>query len=151
MFKFLKKAGGAAVAAAATEVKAEYGENKDFLEAVCAAAALVAAADGDIEEAEKRKVVSVVAGHPSLGKIYQPAVIEQTADVMFKRAKDFSGRQGLAREMDDIKGRNPQMVEDVYLVALDIAHSDGELEDAEKAVLSKIASRLGVDESKFDF
>lgn len=50
MFGALKRAMGAG----AREVKAEYGENKDFLEAVCAAAALVAAADGDIEESERR-------------------------------------------------------------------------------------------------
>ncbi|PZQ82713.1 MAG: TerB [Ancylobacter novellus] len=139
--------------AGAREVKAEYGENKDFLEAVCAAAALVAAADGDIEESERRKVVSIVQNHPTLSKLYQSNVIEQTADTMFKRAKETSGRQLLARELDDIKSRpnGQQMAEDAYLIALDIANADGELEPAEEAVLKKLAARLGVDASKFDF
>lgn len=149
MFGMLKKIGGAA----AKEVKAEYGENKDFLEAVCAASALTAAADGDIEESEKRKVLSIITNHSQLGKLYQQNVIEATADTMFKRAKDSSGRQQLARELDDIKSRpqGAQMAEDVYLIAVDIAMADGEIEEAEKAVLAKIAARLGVDPAKFEF
>jgi tellurite resistance protein TerB len=149
VFGMLKKIAGAA----SKEVKAEYSQNKDFLEAVLAAAALVAAADGDIEESERRKVISVISNHPQLSKLYSSQVIEQTAETMFKRAKDFSGRQLLARELDDIKGRpdGPQMAEDAYMIALDIAHSDGELEDAEKEVLKKLANRLNVDPSKFEF
>lgn len=149
MFGALKKAFGAG----AREIKAEYGENKDFLEAVCAASALVAAADGDIEESERRKVVSIISNHSTLSKLYQTNVIEATAETMFKRAKDASGRQSLAREMDDIKSRPDaaQMAEDVYLIALDIANADGEVEPAEDAVLKKIAARLGIDASKFDF
>jgi tellurite resistance protein len=148
-FKSVKKAFGAA----SKEVKAEYSQNKDFLEAVLAAAALVAAADGDIEESERRKVVSVIVNHPQLSKLYSTQVIEQTAETMFKRAKDFSGRQLLARELDDVKGRadGPQMAEDAYMIALDIAHSDGELEPAEADVLKKLATRLNVDTSKFEF
>lgn len=149
MFGMFKRA----AAAATQEVKAEYGENKDFLEAVCAAAALVAAADGDIEESERRKVVALITNHASLGRLYQQSAIETTADTMFKRAKDSSGRQQLARELDDIKGRpnGGQMAEDVYLLALDIANADGEVEPQEEAVLKKIAGRLGVDPAKFDF
>ena len=149
MFGLLKRAAGAAT----KEVKAEYAENKDFLEAVCAASALVAAADGDIEESERRKVVSIVTNHSQLSKLYQQSVIEQTADTMFKRAKDSSGRQQLARELDDIKTRpgGAQMAEDVYLIAKDIAMADGEIEPEEDVVLKKIASRLGVDPANFDF
>lgn len=149
MFGMLKRIGGAA----AKEVKAEYAANRDYLEAVCAAAALVANADGEIEDSEKFKITKLIAGHPTLGKLYQQNVIEQTATEMFGRARDFAGRQQLARELDDIKGREggAQMAEDIYLVAVDIAHADGELEAAEKDVLQRIANRLGVDPSKFEF
>lgn len=149
MFGSIKKAFGAA----SKEVKADYSQNRDFLEAVLAAAALVAAADGDIEESERRKVISVISNHPQLSKLYSSQIVEQTAEVMFKRAKDFSGRQLLARELDDIKNRpdGAQMAEDAYMIALDIAHSDGELEPAEQEVLKKLATRLNVDASKFEF
>lgn len=149
MFGLLKKIGGAA----AKEVKAEYGQNKDFLEAVCAGSALVAAADGEIEDSERTKVVSIITNHAQLSKLYDRTTIEQTAESMFKKAKDASGRQSLAREMDDIKNRpdGATMCEDVYLIALDIAAADGEIEPEEQAVLEKIAKRLNVDTSKFDF
>jgi tellurite resistance protein TerB len=149
MFGALKKA----FSGAAREVSAEYGQNKDFLEAVCAAAALVAAADGDIEDSEKRKLVALISNHATLSKLYKQTDIETTADAMFRRAKEASGRQQLARELDDVKGKpnGAQMAEDVYLLALDIANADGEVEPQEDAVLKKIAGRLGVDAGKFDF
>lgn len=149
VFGVLKRIAGSAT----REVKAEYGESKDFLEAVCATAALVAAADGEIEESERRKVVSLITNHATLGKLYKSSDIEATAETMFKRAKDASGRQQLARELDDIKERpnGGQMAEDVYLLALDIANADGEVEPEEDKVLKKIAGRLGVDAGKFDF
>lgn len=148
MFGALKKA----FKAGAKEVQADYSHNKDYLEAVCAAAALVANADGEIEDSERSKVERVLSSHPVLSKMYQPNIIAQTAETMFKRAKDASGRQALARELDDIKGRDDgKMAEDVYLIALDVANADGELEPQEDAVLKKIAARLGVDPARFEF
>lgn len=149
MFGALKKAFGAG----AREVQANYSQNKDYLEAVCAASALVAMADGELEEVEKNKVIALLTNHSTLGKMYDRATVENTAETMFKRAKDASGRQSLARELDDIKGRpdGAQMAEDVYLIAVDVSAADGEVEPEEKVVLEKIASRLGVDPAKFTF
>jgi tellurite resistance protein len=65
MFGMLKRAARAAT----TEVKADYAENKDFLEAVCAGVALVAAADGEIEDSERAKAMKVVSGHTALSKL----------------------------------------------------------------------------------
>ena len=149
MFGALKKAFGAG----AREVQANYSQNKDYLEAVCAASALVAMADGELEEVEKNKVIALLTNHSTLGKMYDRATVEGTAETMFKRSKDASGRQSLARELDDIKGRpdGAQMAEDVYLIAVDVSAADGEVEPEEKVVLEKIASRLGVDPAKFTF
>jgi tellurite resistance protein len=74
-------------------------------------------------------------------------------ELSFKLAKDASGRQQLARELDDIKTRpnGQQMADDVYLISLDIANADGELEDEEKKVLASLAKRLNVDPAKFEF
>lgn len=153
VFGALKRAAQAAFSGVTRELNAAYGENTDFLEAVCASAALVAFADGELEAAERSAIIQLVQKHPQLGKLYSLSTIEQTAEAMFKRAESASGRQALARELDDVKGRPnaSQMAEDVYLVALDVANADGELEAEEEVVLKKIASRLGVDASKFDF
>ena len=150
LFGALKKAVGAGAAASATELKARYSENKDFLEAVCAATALVAAADGEIEDSERGAVQRLIGGNEKISSIYKPHEITECAEKMLVLAKTHSGKQALARQLDDIKG-NATMCEDAYLVALDIAYADGELEPAEEGVLKKIASRLNVDASKFDF
>jgi tellurite resistance protein len=149
MFGSLKKVLGAGVA----EARAGYAENRDFLEAVCSGVALVANADGNIDDGERRKAVSLLTGHSTLSKLYKTADIESCLTTMFGRAKDSSGRQQLARELDDISGRPnaAQMAEDVYLIALDIAGSDGSVGDDEKSMLQKIAHRIGVDTAKFDF
>lgn len=142
LFGFAKKAAGTF----AREAKAEYGQNKDFLEACCAAVALVAYADGELEDAEKTKAFKVIGAHATLSKLYNEQDIRTTMETMFKRADSHSGRAGLYRELDDIKGKgNPTMAEDVYLIGLDIAHADGELEAEEAEVLTRMASRMGVD------
>lgn len=149
MFGLLKRVAGGAV----REVSAEYSTNKDFLEAVCAASALVAFADGELEDTERNKAIAIITSHSTLSKLYQRDVIEQTIDTMFKRAKDSSGRQSLARELDDLKGKpsGAQMAEDVYLIATDISMADDQAEPQEVEVLKKIANRLGVDPSRFEF
>ncbi len=149
MFGALKRVMGSA----ATQVKAEYGENKDFLEACCAACALVAAADGDIEDSERQKATRLITNHAALSKIYKQQEIETTLEMMFRRAKDASGRAQLARELDDLKGRpnGRTMAEDVYLLAVDVSMADGEQEPQEKVVLDKLAKRMDVDTTKFDF
>lgn len=152
-FSGLKRAVGAGAGAVTKEVSANYSGNLDFLEAVCAACALVAFADGELEDSERTKAIGIITGHTLLGKFYDRTVIETTIDTMFKRAKDASGRNSLGRELDDIVGRpeGAKMAEDVYLIATDIAMADGELEEAEGVMLKKIAGRLRVDTSKFEF
>lgn len=149
MFNFVKRA----AKAVSREAAAEYGQNKDFLEGVCAAAALVSAADGEIEDAERTKVIAVISGHKTLGAIYSQNDIQTVADEMFKRAKDGSGRIQLARELDDVRSKpnGRHMAEDIYAIARDIASADGEVEPKEQEVLAKIASRLQVDPKAFDF
>lgn len=150
MFGAIKSAFKAGAKASATELQAKYSENKDFLEAVCAGVALVAAADGEIEDSEVGAVQRLVGSNEKISAIYQPHQISEVSTKMLALAKTASGKQSLARQLDDIKG-NVTMCEDVYLIATDIAYADGELEPAEKETLAKIAKRLNVDVSKFDF
>lgn len=150
LFGGLKSAFKAGAKASATELAGKYKENIDFLEAVCAGVALVAAADGEIEDSEVGAVQRLVSGNDKISACYQPHQINEISTKMLALAKTQSGKQNLARQLDDIKG-NPTMCEDVYLIAADIAFADGELEPAEKETLAKIAKRLNVDPSKFEF
>ncbi|ARV77549.1 putative tellurite-resistance protein [Sinorhizobium phage phiM5] len=138
-----------------TQRKASAAINKfsgrlDFLQAVAAASALIAAADGDIEDAEVRATTKTIASNPGLASAFQLREIEQVSDQMLKRAQaGRSGKLGLWKEVEDVAS-DPEMAEVIYVTALDIAESDGEIEPAEQSVLDKLAQVLGVDPRKFE-
>lgn len=120
---------------------------QDFLEAVCASAALVAAADGEITDSEIKTSISVISSNPTLSSAFKATAIEKCADAMLKRAQaGRTGRFGLYKEIDDI-AKDATMAETVYLCALDVAESDGSIGDAERKVLREIAKRCGVNET----
>lgn len=123
--------------------------NTDFLEAVCASAALTAFADGDCSDDELSVAIKTVSSNPELTEAFKPAAIEKTMDAMMTRAQaGRTGRMGLYKEIGDIDDQ--EMSDTVYLIAMDIAEADGDIGREEKAVLAKIASTLGVNQSKFD-
>jgi tellurite resistance protein TerB len=122
----------------------KFSGRKDFLEAVCAATALVASADGEVSDAEVSATTKLIAANPTLAGSFKTSEIEKTADAMLKRAQSGrSGRAGLYREIDDIRG-DSTMAETVYLCAVDLAEADGKVEPREKDTLRQIADRLGV-------
>lgn len=128
----------------------KFSGRKDFLEAVCASCALVAAADGSVEDSEVETTIKTIASNPSLQAAFSSREIESTADAMLKRAQaGRTGRMGLYKEIEDIKA-DAEMAETVYLAAWDVAESDGSVADEEKAVMAKIADRLGVNPAQFD-
>ncbi|MBD8554892.1 tellurite resistance TerB family protein [Rhizobium sp. CFBP 8762] len=127
----------------------KYSGRKDFLEAVCAAAALVAAADGDISDAEVDQTVKAVASNVNLSAAFKPAEIERVADAMLKRAQGGRvGRNGLYKEIEQIAS-DPEMAETVLLSSLDVADQGG-IDAKEKDVLDKIARSLGLNLASYD-
>ncbi len=119
----------------------------DFLEAVCAASALVATADGDLDDSELLAAVAAVKSNAALSGAFDARAIETTMDKMCSRAVGRVGKAGLFKEIEDIKADH-DMSETVLLVALDVADSGG-ISDDEKAVLAKIASTVELDLAKY--
>ncbi|WP_216330645.1 TerB family tellurite resistance protein [Rhizobium sp. X9] len=127
----------------------KYSGRKDFLEAVCAASALVAAADGDISDAEVGQTINAITSNAQLSAAFKTAEIERTADAMLKRAQGGRvGRAGLYKEIEDIKADH-DMGETVLLSALDVADHGG-IDAKEREVLAKIASTLGLNLANYD-
>lgn len=117
----------------------------DLLEATCAACALVAAADGEVEDAELVATQEALVNHPTLSAAFKQSEIEATASKIFSRAKGAMGRVGLMKEIEQAKSKSTS--DDLELVlacAVDIARADGELEGPELAVMQKIANTLGL-------
>ena len=125
----------------------KFSGRKDFLEAVCAATALVASADGSVTDDEVVATTKSVTSNPTLTSAFKTKDIEVCIDTMLKRAQSGrAGRAGLYREIEDIKS-DSIMCETVYLCAHDVADADGKMEQREREVLSQIASKLGVSPS----
>lgn len=126
----------------------KYSGRKDFLEAVCAAAALVAFADGDASDEEIASTIKSIAANAQLAGAFSTREIEATAEAMLRRAQGGRvGRNGLYSEIEDIKS-DAAMAETVLLTALDVADSGG-IDDKEMAILREVAKRLSLSIDKY--
>ncbi len=126
----------------------KFSGRKDFLEAVCAACALVAAADGEISDKEIEAAVKAAQANAMLASAFKAGDIATTMDTMLKRAQSGRvGRMSLLNELKDVAG-DREMCETAYLAAADIADADGKLDPKEEEVLTLIAKTLQVSESQ---
>lgn len=126
-----------------------YSGQKDFLEAVCAGAALVANADGDISDAEIATATKTVAANATLSASFDNRSIETTMQTMMTRATGGRvGKAGLMSEITDV-ANDPDKAEAVLLSVLDVAESDGNISEVELAVCKSIATALKVDINKY--
>ncbi len=142
MFGLLKKKFGAGKA----ELKKV--EKRDLMEAIIGGALLVAAADGEIEEAELISLEKQILANPSLehfgseiGKTINR--FEQMLNAGFRL-----GKMKILREIEDIKN-NPDEAEEVFVNMLTIAESDGEIEPKEMVILKEVGSHLNIRLSEY--
>lgn len=125
---------------------ASFNGNKDFLEGVCAACALIAYADNNVSNEEANKVIKTIMSNPVLSGAFTGRQIELCADAMFKRAEGGRmGKNGLFTEIEEVltKDTTGKMAEAVMLASLDVA-DEGGIDAAEKTILEQIAKRLGL-------
>lgn len=128
----------------------KYSGNKDFLEAVCAAASLVAGADGKIEDSEIDGAIKAVTANEKLNMAFNSREIEACMNRMITRTNGGRvGQLGLYSEIEDVAGKDAEMAEVVLLTALDISDSDGSIDPSEQKVLEKIAAKLSLDLKKY--
>ncbi|MGI3168427.1 tellurite resistance TerB family protein [Pseudooceanicola sp. C21-150M6] len=121
----------------------------DLLESVCASAALVAAADGSVDDSEIEATIKAVTANEALNTAFDARQIEGCMQRMLDRAGGGRvGQMNLMKELDDIAG-NTDDAEMTFLTALDIADADGEVDASEKAMIDKIGKRLGLNPSNY--
>ena len=121
--------------------------NSDFLEGVCASSALIAAADGTIDDEEVQAALDAVKTNPTLNGCFKARVIEKKMSEALDRTRTRPGRLALFKKLEDV---TEEQAEIVYLAALDVADADGNIDPAEKTMLTKIAGKLRVDEASLD-
>jgi tellurite resistance protein TerB len=129
----------------ANAVKAEMKkmENRDLMQAVVASAVLVAFADGELEDSEVKGLHEVIEAQPQLSGFGTELSSTIDSYIGTMKASKHLGKIKLMREIEDVKA-SPAEVEEVFAVAVTIAESDGQIEDAETAVLVTIGRKLGV-------
>lgn len=123
-------------------------ENKDLMEGIVYAALLVSAADGTVEDAEVRKLDELIRANENLAH-FGPEITATINSATAKFKANFQvGRVEALRQIGEIKNVPADAV-DVFVNALAIASSDGEIEEAEAKVLVELANILGVRPADF--
>jgi tellurite resistance protein TerB len=134
--------------------KAEAAANRvtgrsDLLEAMAAGAALAAAADGNIADNEIADAVNIMMNNETLSKAFTPSQIDEAMNKQIKRANGgFSGKAALWKEIGDV-ARDKDDAEAVYLIVLDVVHSDGTVAPEEQKILDKLAGILKIDQKQY--
>lgn len=119
-------------------------QNRDLMQAIVYGAFYVAAADGELEEAEMKKMEKLISNTPQLKGF--GAELSNTTD---RAEKDFTDgghrilRQNAEKELKDL-AHSPDEAATVLNIMLTIAEADGEIEQAETVVLEKAAKLLGL-------
>ena len=127
----------------------KFSGNKDFLEAVCAGAALVAYADGSCSDEEVAAALTAVSTSPSLTGAFTSTEIERCMNEMLKRASSGTvGRVALMREIADIRTK-PDMAEVVVCTLIDVASASGDIDAKELKVISAVAGELRIDHRQY--
>lgn len=118
-------------------------ENRDLLEAIVGGCLLVAAADGDIEESEVKKIDSLLRTNKNLAHF--GSEITELVNRFSERLQSGYrvARAEILDEISDVKGDEKQK-RDVLLNMLTIAEADGEIEPAEQKELDAVAQSLGL-------
>lgn len=127
------------------KVKAEVKklENRDLLEAIVGGCLLVAAAGGEIEDVEVKKIDSLLCTNKNLAHF--GGEITELVNRFSERLQSGYrvARAEILREIEDIKSEQQQK-EDVLLNMLTIAEADGDIEEKEQKELEAVAQRLGL-------
>ncbi|MBD0865773.1 MAG: tellurite resistance TerB family protein [Rhodobacteraceae bacterium] len=125
-------------------------KNRTFMEAVVTGCALVAAADGSIESAEKQKMAGFIERADELRHFDMRQVIE----VFQKAAGDLEfdhtiGKATALKKIGRIRGNEEQARLLVRIVCA-IGAADGDFDSQERAVVAEIAKELGLNPADFD-
>ena len=130
--------------AALTNKVAQF-NNSSFLDATMAICALVASADGKIEDSEKSAIGACITSLEAL-KVFAPAdLIAKFNEYCEQINKDkVFGKIAVMGVVGKIKGKGEQP-DTAVQIALAVANSDGDFADVEKKVVVEICRTLGLD------
>lgn len=124
--------------------EAAISRNIDFLEAMLAAGALIAHADGEMAASERRRLLALVRSHAVLSVFARDQIVDELAthDANFRLDPEVA--QVIAREKLMQVAGQPRLGRLIVNACREIMPADGVLHPAEYRVLSEIRDRLGL-------
>lgn len=148
MFGKMMQMGADARAKMATEVTKF--RNREFLDAVCAACAMVATADGSADPAEKRKMMGFLERSPELQHFGTKQVLESFQGIISGFEFDVGiGKAEALKTIGKLR-KNEEQARMVVRVAIIIGGSDGKFDEQEKDAARAICRDLGLSPTDFD-
>lgn len=124
--------------------------NREFMEAVIAACALTAYADGNVSSDEKQKMIRYAGSADELKHFGSDKVIAFFQSVLAKFEFDVGiGRAEALKIIGKVRN-NPEQARMVVRVAGVIASADGDFDEKEKAVIKQICQELGLNHEEFN-
>lgn len=148
MLNWLKTNANAARDKMKTEV-AKY-RNADFMEAVVAGCALVAAADGQVTSDEKQKMAAFIQRSDELSVFDMDKVIASFNKIMEGFAFDAAiGKIEAMKKITRLRGKD-EAARTMVRVCCVIGAADGDFDAAERKVVVEICTELGLNPSEFD-
>ena len=125
-------------------------KNREFMEAVVAGCALVAAADGNISSDEKQKMIGYIQNSKELKVFNTKDVIQSFNDVCSNF--DFDPAIGQAEALRTVgKLRNKQDAARLLVrVCCAIGAADGDFDQSDQAMCRTICNELALNPSEFD-
>jgi tellurite resistance protein TerB len=133
----------------AKEAMNAFSGNRDFLEGMCAGCALVAAADGKIEDDEFDQTLRVIQANSAIAAGFNAQEIETTFSKLSQKTGSRSGKSELKTEIREAieRDKTGSMGNAIVLACLDVADQGG-ISDVETAILKDIANLCGVNYEK---
>lgn len=121
-----------------------------FRDASMAMCALVTAADGTVDPAERRRVASLITTNDALGNFPADDLQRRFDDYLNKLQADFDfGKVGILQEIAKVK-KKPAEARAVIQIGIVIGGADGNFDDSEKRVVRDAVFAVGLSPSEFD-
>lgn len=123
-------------------------ENKDLMEAIVAASVLVANANKTFSNEGMLKLQGIIEVNPSLKHLQSEigATVDRYCEMY--EASSRLARSKLMKEIEDLKA-DPEQKEEAFIIAIEIADADGNIDEAEMKVLNEIGKLLGLNAEKY--
>ncbi|GAA1909444.1 tellurite resistance TerB family protein [Streptomyces sodiiphilus] len=121
-----------------------------FRDASMAMCALVSAADGSVDPAERQRVAALISTNEVLGNFPADDLRQRFEGYLDKLAADFDfGKVSLMQEIAKVK-KKPAEARAVVQIGIIIGGADGDFDDDEKQVVREVCYALDLPPAEFD-